>query len=61
MKKLADIAFWLVIIGGLVVGYEGLTNRDLIRLLISNPTLEALVQGSIGVAALIVLGGKLKR
>lgn len=61
MKKLGDLALWLLIIGGLVLGYEGVTGRNLIGALFHNTSFEIFLYDAIGVSALIVLGGKIKK
>ncbi len=61
MKLLGTIAFWLVILGGLALGYEALTDRDLIHTVFrGSHQAGVLLKGAIGVAALIILGGKIK-
>ena len=61
MKKLGDLALWLLIIGGLLAGWDALTGRDLIAAVAGHSSLEALAKGAIGVSALLVLGGRLKK
>ncbi len=61
MKKLGDIALWVIIIAGLVLGYEGVTGRDVIGALVRSTRMEYLIYDVIGICALIVLGGKIKK
>ncbi len=54
MKILFKVASWLLVIGGLILGYEGLTDKDLIETIFgTNSTLEMIVDCAIGISALI--------
>ena len=61
MKKIGELALWLLIIGGLLMGYDAWTGRDLISALFRNTSLDTMIRAAIGVSALIVLGGKVKK
>jgi hypothetical protein len=62
MKKMAVLALWLLIFGGIVLGYEAVAHRDLLALLTDgNGQIANILKGAIGVSALIVLGGKISK
>ncbi len=58
MKILFKLAGWLLVIGGLVLGYEGLTNKDLVEVLVgANSKLELIIDSAFGISAVIVAFG----
>ena len=55
MRTLVKLATWLLVIGGLMIGYEGLRDQDLIEVIFgTNSLAEMIIDGSIGIAAVIV-------
>ena len=55
MRTLVKLATWLLVIGGLVIGYEGLRDQDLIEVVFgTNSLAELIIDSSIGVSAIIV-------
>ncbi len=58
MKVLKKIAGVLLIFGGLVLGYEGLTDKDLIEMMVGqNSMLELIIDSAIGISAIIMAIG----
>jgi len=55
MKAVKMISIWLLIIGGLAWGFEGLTDKDVFEMITSSyPMLETVIDVLIGLAALFV-------
>ncbi|MDX1902354.1 MAG: hypothetical protein SFW66_10215 [Gammaproteobacteria bacterium] len=55
MGMIIKIACWLLVIAGLVMGYEGLTDQDLVEVLVGqNSMLELIFDGAFGISAIIV-------
>ena len=58
MKVLMKIAGWLLVIGGLVLGYEGLTDKDLVEVIFgTNSMIELIIDSAFGISAIIVAFG----
>ncbi len=58
MKILFKLASWLLVIAGLVLGYEGLTDKDLVEVLVgANSNLELIIDSAFGISALFVAFG----
>ncbi len=58
MKTLFKVAGWLLVIGGLVLGYEGFTDKDLVEVMVgTNSTLELIIDSAFGISAVIVVFG----
>ncbi len=53
MKEVTNISRWLVVIGALLWGYEGITQSDLLGMVLGG-SLENLVNIVIGAAGLVV-------
>lgn len=58
MAVLFKLACWILVFAGLVMGYEGLTDQDLVEVIVGANTMGELIIDSIfGISAIIVALG----
>ena len=58
MAVIIKLACWLLVIAGLIMGYEGITDQDLVEVLLGQNSLgELIIDGVFGVSAIIVALG----
>ena len=54
MKTVRKIAMWLLVFAGLVLGIEGIIDKDIIEVVLGNSIYESVVDIVLGISALIV-------
>jgi len=54
MKTVNKIALWAVVFAGLVLGIEGIIDKDIIELALGNSVYESIVDIILGISAIIV-------
>lgn len=56
MKLIATLATWLLVLGGIVLGYEALVGTNLLHMVLGGlPMIEKIVTVLIGVSALFIV------